>query len=338
MPTSKTRTVSLPYVQGLIEYLNYKGIDMAAFLSDFALDTDAMKKEGHRIPLQTFTAMFESGEKLTGDVNIGLNVGTGIKTGHYGVLGYSVMSCTFFEEALHRHLRYQNLVADIGCTNLSSSQEESVLVWDTGAIPPSRHIAEHNLAGWITYARWICDLDSQPLWIAFQHERPDNSDAHLQLFNCPIKFNQDKTAIAFPSSYLKLPLPQKDPAIRDMMDKHAERLLSKQNEGEDFINAVQTYIKIALEEDKYDLEDVAQHFGMSPRTLQRKLKEHDLTHQALLDTTREELAMRYIQNPRIDLSELAFLLGFAEQSSFQRAFKRWTDCSPGKFRKNLQQT
>jgi len=334
MLASRIKTVSLPYVQGMIEYLESKEVDAQHFLSDFGLDTDTMTKEGQRIPLETFTNMFERGEKLSGDVNIGLHVGERIKTGHYGVLGYSVMSCTTLDEALHRHLRYQNLVSDIGCAKLSTHGEETILAWDTGHIPPSRHVAEHNLAGWLTYAQWIGGFENKPLWIAFQHEQPASVEEHQRLFDCPVKFNQNKTAIAFPTFFLGLPLSQKDPVIRDMMDKHAERLLSKQNQGENFVKDVQSFIRDSLEKDQHDLENVAQHFGMSGRTLQRKLKEHDLTHQELLDATREELAIQHIQDPRIDLSELAFLLGFAEQSSFQRAFKRWTSCSPGKYRKN----
>ena len=54
-----------------------------------------------------------------------------------------------------------------------------------------------------------------------------------------------------------------------------------------------------------------------------------------MDTVRRELAERYLAEPTLDLTDLAFLLGYSEQSAFQRAFKRWTGQTPGEYRRNL---
>lgn len=73
--------------------------------------------------------------------------------------------------------------------------------------------------------------------------------------------------------------------------------------------------------------------GCSPRTLQRLLADHGTTFQAVLDETRRRLAEELIAAPHVSLAEVAFVLGYSEQSAFQRAFKRWTGYSPGAWRR-----
>ena len=78
--------------------------------------------------------------------------------------------------------------------------------------------------------------------------------------------------------------------------------------------------------------DVAKVLHMSRRTLQRKLAEADLTYQQLVDDTRKDLALRYIEEPGKSITEITFLLGFSGQSAFTRAFRRWTGKSPTNYR------
>ncbi|MGH8765739.1 MAG: helix-turn-helix transcriptional regulator, partial [Burkholderiales bacterium] len=78
--------------------------------------------------------------------------------------------------------------------------------------------------------------------------------------------------------------------------------------------------------------DIAKTLHMSRRTLQRKLAEADLTYQQLVDQTRRDLALRYIEDAGKSLTEITFLLGFSGQSAFTRAFRRWTGESPTVFR------
>ena len=79
-------------------------------------------------------------------------------------------------------------------------------------------------------------------------------------------------------------------------------------------------------------EQMAQRLHMSRRTLQRKLAEAETTYQKLLDDTRRDLALRYLEDPRHSITDITFLLGFSQQSAFTRAFRRWTGMSPTDYR------
>lgn len=81
--------------------------------------------------------------------------------------------------------------------------------------------------------------------------------------------------------------------------------------------------------------EVARHFGMSERTLQRRLKEEGCVLQSLFEETRRQLAELYLGEPRLALYEVAMLLGYSEPSAFFRAFRRWTGRTPEQFRAGL---
>lgn len=81
------------------------------------------------------------------------------------------------------------------------------------------------------------------------------------------------------------------------------------------------------------LSDIATTLELSTRTLQRQLKDEGTTFRALLQDTRKKLALQYLQRTRLNSTELAFLLGFGQPTSFFRAFRRWTGASPEKIRR-----
>jgi AraC-like DNA-binding protein len=83
------------------------------------------------------------------------------------------------------------------------------------------------------------------------------------------------------------------------------------------------------------LESVASRLAMTPRTLQRRLRDEGTTFRRMLDDYRRELASRYLTNALLTVDEVAYLLGFSESSAFHKAFKRWTSKAPAEFRRGL---
>ncbi len=79
-------------------------------------------------------------------------------------------------------------------------------------------------------------------------------------------------------------------------------------------------------------DETAQQLHMSPRTLQRKLALANTTYQHLVENTRKDLALRYIDDPHRTISDITFSLGYSQQSAFTRAFKRWTGTTPSEYR------
>ena len=77
---------------------------------------------------------------------------------------------------------------------------------------------------------------------------------------------------------------------------------------------------------------IAKDLAVSVRDLQNKLREEKTSFQKLLDKTRKEKALFYLKNKEMPLVDVAFILGFSEQSSFSHTFKRLTGMTPLQYR------
>ena len=102
---------------------------------------------------------------------------------------------------------------------------------------------------------------------------------------------------------------------------------------DDFSRKVERAIAELLPSGDISDDKVADALFMSTRTLQRRLSEEGLTYKQLLESVRHTLAGQYIRDEKLSLNEISYLLGFSEQSSFSRAFKRWTGTSPSEARR-----
>ncbi|UZE96225.1 AraC family transcriptional regulator [Alkalimarinus alittae] len=329
-----TSQISAAYLRGLIDFLRLRNIDTERFLERYEIDDAMLENFQARIPVARFNQMLYEAEALTGDADIGLHAGEQIKPNQYGVLGLSIMNCKTLEEAVQRHTRYENLVCNVAISRYQVTGDQVELIWDTCAPEATRHIAEENVASWVTFARWISGTDLSPSLIEFQHAPPDSTAEHERIFRCPVQFSADRVRVVFPTEFLTLSLRQYDPAMLCMLDTYAERLLLELNHSDQFVDKVTMAISTHLQSGEVSLGHIAATLALSERQLQRKLKEEGLTYQGVLDETRKSLALKQIDDDMIDFSEITFLLGFSDQSAFQRAFKKWTGLTPGQYRKS----
>jgi AraC-like DNA-binding protein len=114
---------------------------------------------------------------------------------------------------------------------------------------------------------------------------------------------------------------------------HCEEVLSRRSEQTPTLEErVERLIADRLTKGGARLESTATELGMSPRTLSRRLAEQRSTFNAIVEGLRKELALRLLQDSDLVLTEIAFLLGYTEVSTFSHAFKRWTGRSPAAFR------
>jgi AraC-like DNA-binding protein len=112
-----------------------------------------------------------------------------------------------------------------------------------------------------------------------------------------------------------------------------ERTLRELPAPDEFLHKVRQLVVDNLPHGIVSIADVAQRLSMSSRTLQRRFAEYGMTYDRLLDQTRYGLGMSYLRQPRLTVSEIAFLLGYTDISAFSRAFVRWAGLTPGQYRR-----
>ncbi|PAV48318.1 AraC family transcriptional regulator [Pseudomonas sp. HAR-UPW-AIA-41] len=332
-------SVSVAYLQGLVDYLARLGIEPAQLLALAQLSPEILAQRDQRIAASTYLDLLGQGVRLSGDDCLGLHLGEAIRPGYYGVLGYLIMSCPTLADALHRQARYAALVGNLGHIELEDwpqgdSPEPLVVHRWTPLLPQQqRQIAEETLAGWVTFGRWVTGLDEPPLQVHFQHTAPADTREHQRLFRCPVKFAQAQNALIFPKRLLTLPLGQADAQVRLMLDAYADRRLSEIEQGHSVLDRARALLARQLPEQGLELEQLAAQLALSPRTLQRRLREAGLSFSQLVDETRQQLVLHYLRDPALELADIAFLVGFSEAGSLARAFRRWTGQTPAEYRR-----
>lgn len=340
-PASLSSSVSVAYLQGLLDYLERQGFDSSTLLARVHLTPQILSQRDQRIAASVYLDLLALGVELTGDEHLGLHLGEAVRPGYYGVLGYLIMSCATLSDALHRQARYAALVGNLLHIDLADEppreDHEPLVAHSCRPLvdQQQRQLCEETLAAWVTFGHWISGLDLPPSEVRFQHAAPADTSEHARIFRCPVLFEQADNALVFPKRLLTTPLGQADAQVRLMLDAYAERQLGEIRLGQSLLERVRLELSRQLPEAGPDLQQIAARLALSPRTLQRRLREAGLSFNQLVDETRQQLVLHYLRDPALELAEIAFLVGFSEPASLARAFRRWTGQSPGDYRRHL---
>lgn len=330
---ASTNSLSIAYLHALLDYAQARGAAPLQLLD--GLPVDPADRDG-RAPEAVGAELFDRAARLLGDDALGLHVGEQIRPGHYGALGYVAMNCATFGGALDALRRYQALVIDLGRIGVERDRDALVLSWQPEGERPYRQLAEFNFAGLVTFTRWLAGADAAPVRIDFAYPAPPDLGEHRRVFRCALRFNQPCYRLALPSTGLDTALVQPDPAMRELMLRLADQQLLALPRGAGVLARARGLIARRLNQPPVELDWVSGQLALSARSLQRRLADEGLSFSQLVEAVRRELAQRYLAEAGFDLTDIAFLLGYSEQSAFQRAFKRWTGSTPAQWRGNLR--
>jgi AraC-like DNA-binding protein len=171
-----------------------------------------------------------------------------------------------------------------------------------------------------------------PVALHFQADQLPGLE-NFELFSeTKVYFNQPNNAIAFPKSLLMLPIKHR---CNNNLYHHEQsyEILKSSAPAIDFTDSLKQLIKEQLKGGYFDIKLAAEAAGMSPRSLQRRLDQESLSYSRLIEQIRFDLAMTWLEDPDIQLNDLAFELGYTKPANFTRAFKRWVGVSPSEFRR-----
>ncbi|MCC6748929.1 MAG: AraC family transcriptional regulator [Deltaproteobacteria bacterium] len=328
-------TVSVPYVRMLLGGAQAAGLGLAELLAAVGLAPEALADSDGRVPREATFRLWQELAVRTRDDAIGLHVAERLQPGAFAVLDYAARNAPTLGEAFARLARYSRLVHDLAEVRLEVTGRIARLSYDVPKDPRAspRQAAEWAVAIWLVAGRQILEEEWVPTEVWFQHEAPHDTREHRRLFKAPIAFERSTNALLMEAALLERPARRADHQLGAILDRYAQDLLDRLPKVEAFTDRVRRLVAEALRGGDPSVEAVARRLQMSPRTLQRRLKDEGASHQDLVDTMRCELATQYLGERQMAIGEAAFLLGFSEPSAFHRAFKRWTGTTPGEFRR-----
>lgn len=331
--------VAGPYLQPLLEAAAARGVHADELAQAVGLPAGALTPLPETLTADAYVRLLDAGAALAQDPHFGLHVGECVKLGAYNVYGLILLSCRDFGQALQQTLRFEGLAHDLGRSSLRVEDGMAEYRWDSALPDASRHLAESVFAGIQVMGSWLAGMALPHAQISFMHAAPEDCNAHRRIFGDKVQFGADAHRARFDAALLAWPVRNADVGLYPVLQQHAEQLLREKLRAQadtGIVAQVRGAIVRNLAQDRVRLATIAEEMNITQRTLQRKLADAGVTFQQVLDRTRHELAIDYLKRDRLSLAEIAFLLGYQEQSSFCHAFKEWTGKNPGAYRESLE--
>jgi AraC-like DNA-binding protein len=320
----------------LWRFLEANRIDADTLFKRYGLDPALIHESRSRYPFRRLCNVFVETAAITRHENIGLEIARFYNPLDLNALGVTFLSSATLTEALRRLLRYESAVN----SNLKFAMTESEgCVHLASEVPESPSDAAHILEAvrtsvLVDLIRLGLDSASDPAAVAFTYPEPESTGDYFGIFRCPVTFSQPLSRISFDVADARRPFTAANRELAVSGDQILESMISDLNSA-DIITQVKSAIIASLPSGTPGEEDIAKQMLVSRRTLQRKLADEQTNFRTLLLAVRRELAEKYIADKSMPLAEISYMLGFADTSSFSRAFKQWTGRPPVAFRNTL---
>lgn len=285
-----------------------------------------------RISYRQAVAMIQRALKVLPDQGLGLCVGNQNVLGTLGLLGHVISLCKTLRDAFAVGERHQHTSGGIATSRIHEGAQQVMV--DVECLLPFAEVqvfaAEEFFASLMIYGRTLVGSEFKPLRMEFMHAPPAYAAEYQRLFGDDVRFGCLHNRMVLEAQWLDVPLPNHHAlALRQalgLLELESAQLHRKM----DLIQAVERAISRDLQGSQ--LEKVASDLNMSGRTLRRRLTEHGMTFEALLEQVRRARCMGLLGNPSLSIERITQEVGYSDVRSFRRAFKRWTGLSPSAFR------
>jgi len=273
--------------------------------------------------------------EATQDPTFGLKVARHIRPSTFHVVGYAMACSATLKKATERFARSARLISDSAAVEFASSEGNYRLEVDlnTGGRPPIYQTIDTILAGYLLLCEWITGAPVIPLEVTFRHNKPTDDKPYQDVFRCPVHFGQPCNSITFRQEDFERPIAAANEELAMVLDELTAKYLALRFTNR-FSRKVRDVLVEQLPNGEPSKAETAALLNMTERTLLRRLREENTTYQEVLDRLREELAYDYLRSDDLNMEDIAGLLAFSSNSTFSRAFVRWTGQRPSDWRDN----
>lgn len=332
-------TVLSVATRAVVEACERLGLDGDALLASAGLTRAELSQPDARIRSAQADRLWEAAFARSGRSTLALDAALALAPGAYRVLHYIGAHAPTLGAGLERVLRYFPLVDARVSWQVEREGEDVALRMAipglVGGVP--RAPAEYTFAAILHQTRASTGVAWSPRRVELEHPRdPEVAARHRDAFGCPLVYGAERTALVLSQATWMTAVPHADPALLAILDRHADALSAEVPREAGLVARVRAALAAALKAgEPADIDTTARTLGLGARTLQRRLDDEGTRFATLVDETRVLTARALLADRGVALSEIAFLLGFSEQSAFTRAFKRWTGETPAAARAGL---
>ncbi|MGK0291331.1 MAG: AraC-like DNA-binding protein [bacterium] len=326
----------------IIHFLQKRKFDISDLSQkiDYPLN-DLLESDG-LVPIKYELRLWKYAQEKTGEPQFGILLGKEFNIKSLGLINYLSIHQNTLSEMLLTYSKYHSLVHEEAIIQIQRSPQADILE-HSFSLPgegPGKSPSELTLA---CFQKCLQNIAIEPIElqeVSFQHIQPKSLNEYISFFGEGVQFNfsQLYNRLIYAPNTFDTPTKNPDLGLVKLLQDSADQGLAKKN-GDNHLKEklYQMIMELLIHED-LSITKVASKMGVSTRTLQRRLKSENLIFKEAVEDVRKKLAIGYLRDQTLNISEIAFLCGFSELAAFSRAFKRWLTVSPKEYRLSLTTT
>jgi AraC-like DNA-binding protein len=311
------------------------GFDVVPALARSGLRRQDLDDPDGRVPCVALQQLLGAACAERPRPNLAAHMASVVPIGAFPLLDYLILTTDTIAAALEQLERYFSLVT-APCKLKVVAGEESTRLLVTEASNP--FVAQFETSLVVHHLREETNGALRVSHVSLVDQPEDSRDLE-RLLGCAVHAPATWNGIEFPRAATRLPLRRRDPGLRRVLEGHAASVTQRQSRSaESIVETVRGVVVTRLARGVPDLDAVARHLAMAPRTLQRRLAAEGVSYQQVVDDVRRDAAERLLADPSLAVSQIGYLVGFSEPSAFHRAFKRWHFVTPQEYRQSTQRS
>jgi AraC-like DNA-binding protein len=336
-PEVRNRFGSVPSATGGIARLACAAVSktekpLAPLLAIAGLTVAEIEDAGTRLEVRAQIRMLELAAEAIGDDLLGFHLARDFDLGEIGLPYYVMASSEDLADALRNAERYSAIANEGIRLKVRSDRDATIEIqYDHVDRSTDRHQIEFWLVTLVRICRKITDSRLAPLRVCVRHSHNGGASPEFKsFFGCSVDFGSDADEIVLSRSVYSLPSIGGDRHLHNLLVGYADEVLAHRSSRREagVRSKVEDVLIKLLPHARANSLEVARQLGIGRRTLTRALSDEGTSFSEVLEQLREVLATRYLRERELPVSQIAWLLGYREVSSFTHAFKRWTGMTP----------
>ena len=305
------------------------GLDISFFAKAAGLDPAQFDDVSTRIPIESFTRLLSGIASLVDDDTFGLRYGAIYHPGGTGPFGYGMLNAPTLRQALKFAARYMRVNIDLASMTVKFDEDGAHCSWTySRLVTQPEHLCDCGVMIFLNSLSRFFPDDRSGIRVELMRPRPRTLAAHKTLMCRDVRFESNANTVHFASNMLDYIDANADERLFKVMQDHCETLLSNVRRSTDLISQVSNFVLESPEGWEMSLEQVADHLGYAPRTLQRRLKDRGLHFRQLLTQIRHDLSDRLLRDTTLSISQISTQLHFSAPSAYTRFVQRAYQQSP----------
>jgi AraC-like DNA-binding protein len=328
----RTLTVGAFFVKNMLSGLTSRGVDCSDFLADSGIDAALLGREDARVSLRQLGLLLRTVIERRDDEMIGFMTRAS-KRGSFALQARAAVAAPFLERAIgHVAHVFRLLQDDVSMERVREDGLEGIAFhFQNSAMAVDACLHELLLRVYWRLFAWLVGGRLPPVRFDFAYPRPQYADGYGAIFPAPWRFEAGHSAIWFQAEQMQLPVCRDTAALNAFIaDGPVHVMLPSLDSG--FAGRVRVHLQ-RTQPAWPTLTETATALHTSSSSLQRHLADEGISYSELKDQLRRDIAVFRLRTSDVPLAKLAAELGFADATSFQRAFKAWTGLPPGACRR-----